>query len=94
MPFSAGDVAYLREVEKKLNAMLAEEAGDAKVDFVDTYTPTVGHDVCQLPPRKWVEGLVPTSPAAPVHPNSQGERAMAAALGELVGVPVAPPVGS
>lgn len=93
VPFSAGDTAYLREVEQKLNAMLAGEARDAGVDFVDTYTPTVGHDVCQLPPRKWVEGLVPTSPAAPVHPNAQGERAMAAALGEVVGVPVAPPAG-
>lgn len=94
IPFSAGDVAYLRDVEKKLNAMLAGEARDAGVDFVDTYTPTVGHDVCQPPPRKWIEGLVPTSPAAPVHPNAQGERAMAAALGEVVGVPVAAPAGS
>ena len=94
VPFSAGDVAYLRDVEEKLNAILAGEARDAGVDFVDTYTPTIGHDVCQLPPRKWVEGLVPTSPAAPVHPNAQGERAMAAALGEVLGVPVAPPIGS
>ncbi|TCK24288.1 SGNH/GDSL hydrolase family protein [Pseudonocardia endophytica] len=94
VPFSAGDVAYLRGVEKQLNGMLEKEAADAGVDFVDTYTPTIGHDVCQLPPRKWVEGLVPTSPAAPVHPNAQGERAMAAALGEVVGVPVAPPAGS
>jgi lysophospholipase L1-like esterase len=94
VPFSAGDVAYLRDVEKKLNGMLESEARDAGVDYVDTYTPTIGHDVCQLPPRKWVEGLVPTSPAAPVHPNAQGERAMAAAVGEVVGVPVAPPAGS
>ncbi len=94
IPFSAGDVAYLREVEKKLNAMLAEQAKSAGVDFVDTYTPTIGHDACQLPGTKWVEGLVPTSPAAPVHPNAQGERAMAVALGKVVGVPVALPAGS
>lgn len=93
VPFSAGDTAYLRDVEKRLNAMLSGEARDAGVDFVDTYTPTIGHDICRLPPHKWVEGLVPTSPAAPVHPNAQGERAMAAALGETVGVPVAPPAG-
>lgn len=94
VPFSPGDTAYLRETTKKLNAMLAEQAANAGVDFVDTYTPTIGHDVCQLPGKKWIEGLVPTSPAAPVHPNVQGERAMAAALGEVVGVPVAPPSGS
>ena len=94
IPFSAGDVAYLREIEKKLNAELAAQAADAGVDYVDTYTPTVGHDACQLPGTKWVEGLVPTAPAAPVHPNALGERAMAAAHGEVVGVPVAAPAGS
>jgi len=30
--------------------------------------------MCQLPGTKWVEGLVPTSPAAPVHPNALGMR--------------------
>lgn len=93
VPFSAGDVAYLRATEKKLNAMLAEQASDAGVDYVDTYTPTIGHDACQLPGKKWIEGLVPTAPAAPVHPNALGERAMADALGDVVGVPVAPPTG-
>jgi hypothetical protein len=39
---------------------------------VDTYTPSIGHDVCQLPGTKWVEGLVPTAPAAPIHPNALG----------------------
>ena len=91
LPFSAGDTAYLRDVTKQLNGMLAEQAAEAGVDFADTYTPTIGHDVCQLPGVKWTEGLVPTAPAAPVHPNAQGMRAMAAATGEVVGVPVAPP---
>src|SRR5687768_4306728 len=44
VPFSPGDVAYLRGVEKALNAMLADEAAGAGVDFVDTYTPSIGHD--------------------------------------------------
>jgi lysophospholipase L1-like esterase len=72
VPFSPGDVAYLRGVEKSLNAMLSDEAEAAGVDYVDTYTPTIGHDVCQLPGVKWIEGLVPTAPAAPVHPNALG----------------------
>ncbi|ANY09103.1 SGNH/GDSL hydrolase family protein [Pseudonocardia sp. HH130630-07] len=90
-PFSAGDTAYLRETEKRLNGMLAEQAAEAGMDYVDTYGPTVGHDICQLPGVKWVEGLVPTSPAAPVHPNAQGMRAMAAATGAVLGIGVAPP---
>ncbi|HEV7471024.1 MAG TPA: SGNH/GDSL hydrolase family protein [Pseudonocardia sp.] len=86
VPFSAGDVAYLRGVEKALNAMLEGEADDAGVTYVDTYTPTIGHDICQLPGRKWVEGLVPTAPAAPVHPNAQGMKAIAATvLADLTG---------
>jgi lysophospholipase L1-like esterase len=92
VPFSPGDVAYLRETEKRLNAMLDAEAGAAGADYVDTYAPTIGHDSCQPPGRKWIEGLVPTSPAAPVHPNALGMIAMAqAVLGELAGEVVLAP---
>ncbi len=84
VPFSPGDVAYLRGVEKQLNAMLADRAAAAGMDYVDTYTPTIGHDVCRLPGVKWIEGLVPTAPAYPVHPNALGMAAMAAAVVEAV----------
>jgi len=82
VPFSAGDVAYLRESEKRLNAMLEGEAEQADAVYVDTYTPSIGHDVCKPPRTKWVEGFVPTSPAAPVHPNGLGMTAMAVAVAE------------
>jgi lysophospholipase L1-like esterase len=77
VPIAFGDVPYLRSVELKLNTMLANQAAANSATFVDTYTSSVGHDVCQLPGTKWVEGLVPTSPAAPFHPNASGERNMA-----------------
>jgi hypothetical protein len=72
-----GDLPYLRNVETGLNAMLASAAGKAGVTYVDTYRGTVGHDACQPSGVKWVEGLIPTSPAMPMHPNSSGEQAMA-----------------
>jgi len=72
MPIAVGDVAWLRTVEGQLNAMLAEQAAAAGATFVDTYSSSVGHDVCRLPGTKWVEGLVPTAPASPVHPNALG----------------------
>jgi hypothetical protein len=53
---------------------------------VDTYRRSIGHDVCQLPGTKWVEGLVPTSPAAPVHPNALGERNSAVNVLHTLGV--------
>lgn len=81
VPYSEGDVAFLRATQKRLNAMLADEAKRAGATYVDTYTPTIGHDVCQPPGVKWVEGLVPTAPAAPVHPNGLGMAAMAVAVG-------------
>jgi lysophospholipase L1-like esterase len=85
MPVAYGDVPYLRGVELKLNKMLAGEAAANGATYVNTYTDSIGHDVCQVPGVKWVEGLVPTSPAAPFHPNALGEQAMAkqvlAALG-------------
>ena len=85
VPIAFGDVPYLRGVEKALNSMLAAEAAANNATFVDTYTASIGHDVCQAPGTKWVEGLIPTSLAAPFHPNRLGEQEMAqqvlAALG-------------
>ncbi|HZZ51339.1 MAG TPA: SGNH/GDSL hydrolase family protein [Pseudonocardia sp.] len=85
VPFSPGDVAYLRQTEKRLNAMLAREAARAGARYVDTYTPSIGHDICKLPGTKWVEGLVPTAPAAPVHPNARGMRNSADAALDVIG---------
>jgi lysophospholipase L1-like esterase len=92
IPFSPGDVAYLRETEKRLNDMLADEAEDADVYFIDTYTPFIDHDVCQLPGTKWIEGLIPTAPAAPVHPNGLGMSAMATAVIEALATRTVPVV--
>lgn len=80
VPIAAGDAAYLRDTEKRLNAMLQEQAARAHVRFADTYGPTTGHDVCVPAADRWVEGVSPESPAAPFHPNAKGEQAMAGAV--------------
>ncbi|HEY1571884.1 MAG TPA: SGNH/GDSL hydrolase family protein [Pseudonocardiaceae bacterium] len=71
VPVSVGDVPYLDGVEHELNAMLGAQAAAANDIFVNPGNAT-GHDVCQPESRKWVEGIVPTSPAFPVHPNAAG----------------------
>lgn len=76
MPVSVGDVPYLAGVENKLNGMLGAQAAAAGVRFVDSGVPA-GHDTCQLPGTKWVEGVIPTAPAFPVHPNALGMNAVA-----------------
>jgi hypothetical protein len=84
-PFAFGDVPYLRGIEIDLNQMLAGAAAANGATYVDTYRATIGHDACQKPSVKDVEGLIPTSLAYPFHPNRRGELVMAdqvlAALG-------------
>jgi lysophospholipase L1-like esterase len=80
VPLAAGDFAYLRDTEKKLNAMIADQASANGARYVDTYTPTVGHDMCEPAGERWIEPLVAAAPAAPAHPNAQGQQAMAATV--------------
>jgi lysophospholipase L1-like esterase len=80
VPITDGDIAYLRGIEVKVNAMLAAEAQAAGDTFVNTYTPTIGHDFCQPESVRDVEGLVPGSLTLPFHPNARGQAVMAAAV--------------
>ena len=85
VPFAQGDVTYLRGLEIRLNQVLATVAAANGATFVDTYQATIGHDACASASVKDVEGLIPSSPAYPFHPNQRGEQVMAdqvlAALG-------------
>jgi len=79
-PIAWLDVPFLRDVERRLNGMLATQAAANGATYVDVYTPSIGHDVCKSSGVRWVEGLVPTVPAYPVHPNALGNRGMAGAV--------------
>ena len=86
IPFTPDDVAYLRDVEKDLNATLAAEAAGASspVTYVDTYTDFIGHDACQPATRSWINGLTNTGNGIIVHPKSRGQASMArSVLGTL-----------
>ncbi|WP_329406359.1 SGNH/GDSL hydrolase family protein [Streptomyces sp. NBC_00704] len=80
VPFAARDFPYLRDTGKHLNLMLRLVALLNRAEYVDTYGPTVGHDMCTSPAVRWIEPLQPASPAAPAHPNAKGEAAMADAV--------------
>jgi hypothetical protein len=80
MPITPLDVPYVRAKELELNATIQQAAIDNGDIYVDTYTPSIGHDACQLVTVKWIEPIVPTEPAAPVHPNARGEAGMATAV--------------
>ncbi|MEU1826298.1 MULTISPECIES: SGNH/GDSL hydrolase family protein [Streptomyces] len=78
MPITTGDIAYLRTVLGDLNKMAARTAAANDATFVDTLTPTTGHDPCSADP--WVEPLIPGKPTLPLHPNATGERVRADAV--------------
>jgi len=82
LPFDARDNRYLDRVERALNAGLRRAAGDQAV-YVDTYGPSVGHDVCAR--DAWVNGgSTRALKALAYHPYASGMRASATAIFEAL----------
>jgi len=81
VPVTDGDMAYLHATFLRLNAMVARAARRGGAELVDTFTPTLGHDMCQPPNVRYAEALGPSinDPAlgVPAHPNAAGARAQA-----------------
>jgi lysophospholipase L1-like esterase len=77
---TSGDVAYLSAEELRLNSMLRQAAQAAEATYVDTYTPSVGHDACSAAASRWIEPLLVGSSGVPLHPNALGEQGMADAV--------------
>jgi lysophospholipase L1-like esterase len=71
-PLWGRDSDYLQASIDRLNALFAAEAEAHGATFVDIAPPSVGHDVCAPVSERWFEGLVPTTVAAPLHPNRRG----------------------
>jgi lysophospholipase L1-like esterase len=71
-PLAPGDVPWLNSEEQRMNQMLASQAAAGGATFVDTYTSSVGHDACQLPGTRYIEGIVDVQNAIPIHPNALG----------------------
>lgn len=71
-PIWGRDADYVQAGINRLNALFAKVSAEHDATFVDIAPPSRGHDVCAPIGAKWFEGLLPTSPAAPLHPNAQG----------------------
>jgi hypothetical protein len=67
-------------MEKELNSMLRKEAGANGVSYLNTYTPSIGHDACKGEGTRWIEPAIPQSDAFAVHPNELGMKADASEL--------------
>ncbi|HWM73940.1 MAG TPA: GDSL-type esterase/lipase family protein, partial [Nocardioides sp.] len=80
IPVWAVDANYLQATIDRLNAMLAAQSAAHGAQYVDLRTPSIGHDACAPVSQRWLEGLIPSSVAAPLHPSARGM----AAFGTIV----------
>lgn len=83
-PIWPRDADYLQAKVNSLNTVLRDQAAAHGASYLDTTALTAGHDVCAAPADRYIEGLLPTSAAAPIHPNAAGSRVIGTALADVV----------
>jgi lysophospholipase L1-like esterase len=83
-PIWARDGDYLQASVDLLSATAQKEAVKRGATFVDLAAVSVGHDTCAAPADRYLEGLIPTSIAAPLHPNAAGMKAFGATVARAV----------
>jgi len=84
-PIWARDADYIQATFDRLMSMMKTQAAAHGASYIDIRTPSASHGICAAIDKKWMEGVVPTSPTAPYHPNAAGMaasgRVVAAAIG-------------
>ncbi|MGH2953393.1 MAG: SGNH/GDSL hydrolase family protein [Solirubrobacterales bacterium] len=88
VPIAPGDLPYLHRVAANLDATERLVAAEGGAEYVELLTGSMGHDICQLPGTKWYEGIVPTAPAFPAHPNALGMEFAAREVLKVLAQPV------
>ncbi|HWD05503.1 MAG TPA: SGNH/GDSL hydrolase family protein [Amycolatopsis sp.] len=82
LPFADGDYAWLTTIEEALNAAIrtaTEVTGDAS--YVDTFTPSAGHDACATGGAAWINGKdTKLLRAAAYHPLPRGMAGLAGVI--------------
>ena len=88
MPIAEGDVPYLRNIQRVLNAVVGRAAATTGSTYVSLDRASDGHDACQDVGVRWIEPvLLGTNPVV-VHPNALGERRMAGRTIRALDLPV------
>ncbi len=59
VPISEEDMIYLHATMLRLNAMVRRAAAAGGAEFVDSYNPTIGHDICRRRTCGTPRSLVP-----------------------------------
>jgi lysophospholipase L1-like esterase len=77
-PWHDADMKWFRnKVEKIGNKMIKAGAKAHGAIFVESFKGSEEHNACQEPGVRWVEPLIGSLTGVPVHPNAEGEEALA-----------------
>jgi lysophospholipase L1-like esterase len=77
VPVATGDVPYLRSLQSTLNDAVRRAASVTGATYVDLDGPSEGRDACKPIGTRWVEPVVGGTNPVILHPNAQGEQALA-----------------
>ncbi|MBM7365974.1 SGNH/GDSL hydrolase family protein [Gordonia hydrophobica] len=80
-----GDVDYVHRVQQALNDAISAAANRVGVTFVDMAARSIGHEACSPKGMRWIEPQIGADSAIVMHPNALGQRAIADAVGEVLG---------
>ncbi|WP_338767189.1 GDSL-type esterase/lipase family protein [Nocardia vulneris] len=84
LPIPPAVADQLHAAVAAINTLLAAAAAAHGAVFVDVYPGSIGHDACAPDQERWSEGLVPATPAQPLHANAAGHRYEARMLTEAI----------
>ncbi len=73
LPWTSGDLKWFHSVETRGNAELKAGAKANDAVFVNTFTPSAGHNLCEPVGVRWIEPLFEPLTGVPVHPNALGQ---------------------
>ena len=86
-PVLPSDSDYFQAKLDELDDRQQQLAAEKGVDYFDTRPLSQGHDICAPPGDRYVEGVVATAPAIPLHPTAFGAASLGNALADYVGTP-------
>ena len=81
IPWTTGDLNWFRSIEQQGNALKKAGAIANHDIFVDTFTPSIGHNACEPVGKRWIEPLIGSLTGVPVHPNATGQQVDAIDVG-------------
>ncbi|MFD4676481.1 SGNH/GDSL hydrolase family protein [Lentzea sp. NPDC058450] len=83
-PIWARDADFIQGSVNLLSATAKAEAEKRGASYVDLAAVSVGHDTCAKPSERYLEGLIPTTIAAPLHPNAAGMKVFGTTVARAV----------